>query len=264
MLELYHWEPNTFSLKCLIALHEKGLDFASRYVDYVSLDQYALAPYADAEATNSIEGEAPLLVHEGEVIADSFLINLYLDEAFPQTPLQPADAMGRWKVLVWARQLGEVLAPAVCTLGCERYLAATLTGNQRTALTAKLPLIRNSERRAAWAALLQGATASAELDESMRKLRLMIDKVEATLGNSSHREWLMGAAYSLADIELFGLSNSLPTLTPELVNADAAPRFNAWLRRMRARPAVRKALAMNRTGKPEQAFVPGPEHSRWG
>jgi hypothetical protein len=33
---------------------------------------------------------------------------------------------------------------------------------------------------------------------------------------------------------------------------------------MRERPAVRAALALSRTGKPQEAFVPGAEPSRWG
>jgi hypothetical protein len=37
-----------------------------------------------------------------------------------------------------------------------------------------------------------------------------------------------------------------------------------WLQRMRERPAVQKALASSRTGKPDEAFAPGPEHARWG
>jgi glutathione S-transferase len=264
MLELYHWEPNTFSLKCLITLHEKRLEFASRYVDFLALDQYALAPFAATEALNSIEGEAPVLVHDGRVIADSFRINLYLDEAFPPPPLQPADAAGRWRVLVWSRYFEEILAPAVCTLGCERYLATSLTDTERAALTARLPRVRNQERHVAWEALLQRRDASAAVDESLHKVRLTIRKVEAAFNRAPHGEWLAGVEYSLADIELFGLANTLPALTPEFADAGVAPHFSAWLQRMHARPAVRKALAMSRTGKPQQAFVPGPEHSRWG
>ena len=31
-----------------------------------------------------------------------------------------------------------------------------------------------------------------------------------------------------------------------------------------SQPAVSKALATSRTGKPDEAFAPGPEHARWG
>ena len=37
MIELYHWEPNADSLKMMIALKEKGLDFTSHYVDLLNL-----------------------------------------------------------------------------------------------------------------------------------------------------------------------------------------------------------------------------------
>jgi hypothetical protein len=43
-----------------------------------------------------------------------------------------------------------------------------------------------------------------------------------------------------------------------------APRLIDWLNRIRNRPAGRTALGSGRTGKPEHAFAPGPEHSRWG
>jgi hypothetical protein len=33
---------------------------------------------------------------------------------------------------------------------------------------------------------------------------------------------------------------------------------------MHERPAVKKALALSRSGKPHEAFVPGAEPSRWG
>ena len=40
MLELYHWEPNTYFLKPLIALHEKKAGFASRWFDATSFEQF--------------------------------------------------------------------------------------------------------------------------------------------------------------------------------------------------------------------------------
>ena len=43
MLELYHWEPNTFYLKPLIALKEKQAAFTSRYFDPTRFEQFAPA-----------------------------------------------------------------------------------------------------------------------------------------------------------------------------------------------------------------------------
>ncbi len=99
------------------------------------------------------------------------------------------------------------------------------------------------------------------LEDSKRKVGLAIKRVEDALAAG---DWLLGAEYSLADIEAFALFNPLPKLVPDLLNAEASPRTLAWIERMRVRPAVKAALAESRTGKPEEAFAPGPEHARWG
>lgn len=261
MLELFHWEPNGGSLKLLVALHEKGLDFHSRWVDFLSLEQYGLAPFNSPEAALCIEGEAPVLVHDGNVIADSFNTLLYLDDAFPAPPLQPASAAGQWRIQVWARLFAEVLAPAVATLGCQRHLGAALAGRDRAALAQCAAQLKVHERHAAWEAALADQYPEALLEDSRRKLGLALGKVEAALEKS---DWLLDSGYSIADIDLFGLANALPALVPDIAGSTALPRFTAWLERMRARPAVRRALAASRSGHPEQAFAPGPEHSRWG
>ena len=66
MLELYRWEPNMFSLKPLIVLHEKGLAFEDRYVDFLSLAQFELPSTATSvETKHNPEGDGPVLVDRG-------------------------------------------------------------------------------------------------------------------------------------------------------------------------------------------------------
>lgn len=261
MLTLFHWEPNQFSLKPLIALYEKGLAFESRFLDYLNLEPYRITELReDFEAMRTLEGESPVLLHDGALISDSLFINQYLDDAFPDTPLQPLDAVGRWRVQVWGRYAAEVVAPAAGSLGCARYLAPLLAG-RREALAPQLSELPNPERRARWEAALFDRYAGEELDDSRRKLGLVAQKLEASLSGA---DWLVGDAYSLADIELFAMCNSLPKLVPEAVNAESTPRLMDWLARIRVRPAVQQALARGRSAAPDEAFLPGPEHSRWG
>ena len=261
MLELVHWEPHCGSLKVLVALQERSLDFHSRWVDFLSLEQYGLAPFAAPEAAITIEGESPVLVHDGNVIADSFNTLLYLDDAFPAPPLQPSTAAGQWRIQVWARLFAEVLAPSVSTLGCRRYLGAALAGRDRVALAQRVAQLAVHERRVAWEAALAGQYPEALIEDSHRKVGLALGKAEAALEKSA---WLLESGFSIADIDLFGLANALPALVPDIAGSAVLPRLNAWLERMRARPAVQRALATSRSGHPQQAFAPGPEHSRWG
>ena len=66
------------------------------------------------------------------------------------------------------------------------------------------------------------------------------------------------------DIDAFAVLSPVPDLAPEVVNPHQTPRITEFLHRMRERPAVRAALALSRTGRPQEAFVPGAEPSRWG
>jgi glutathione S-transferase len=125
-------------------------------------------------------------------------------------------------------------------------------------LVAQIPMTYLQE---GWRRALTDSYSDELLEDSQRKVALAVRRLEATLSDS---RWLVGSAYSLADIDAFAICNALPGLTPALVSESTAPHVMEWLRRMRVRPAVRAALSVSRTGEPEKAFAPGPEHSRWG
>jgi glutathione S-transferase len=262
MLELYHWEPNGSYLKPLIVLHEKGLRFESRYVDVLAFEQFKPGfPHASRETRLSLEGEGPLLVHDGRQITESMFMIEYLEDAFPEASLRPADAFSHVRILAWARFINEVLMPAANTLGCRKYLAPALQGRDVASLDPVLSRIPMKLLEDGWRAALTGSYSEEILEDSRRKVGLAVRRIEEALASS---EWLVGTSYTLADIDAFSICNSLPALTSDLVNATASPRLFAWIKRIRMRAAVRAALGASRTGRPEQAFAPGPEHSRWG
>jgi len=257
MLELYHGEPNGAALKALIVLHEKELPFTSRYLDLLEA-----TPFDDRiEVAYNLEREAPILVHHGQPITETLFLSMYLDDAFPERPLQSGDAVDLWSLLVWGRFCGEVLAPAVGTLGCKAHLVPTLAKRDRSAIEAAVGGLHTPERRQAWLQALNDSFSEEELAESRRKAGVAVNRIEAALADS---EWLSGPTFSLADIEVFAYADALPLLVPDIASPTAAPRLDAWLDRVRARPSVAKARAHSRTGAPQTAFVPGPEHSRWG
>jgi len=257
MLELHHGEPNTFALKILIVLHEKGLDYASRYYDPLTGEGEGPPPGPEADFGLDVEG--PVLVHDGRAVSEAFFAGLYLDEAFPERALRPSDASGRWAVLNWARLFGEVLAPSVCSLGAARHLVGALSGADREGARARASALRFEDRRKAWDKSLTRGFAAEEVEDSRRKAGLVIDRLEGALAADG---WLVGGAFSLADIDAFALLHPLQALEPALFEGSA--QVGAWLGRIRARPAVQAALAAGRTDHPEQWFRPGPEHSRWG
>ncbi|HZF25759.1 MAG TPA: glutathione S-transferase family protein [Steroidobacteraceae bacterium] len=261
MLELYHWEPNTFFLKPLIALKEKQAPFSSRYFDAAQFEQFAPGFPRNVESNLHLEREGPVLVHDGTIVSSSFFMLEYIADALPGTDLYPGNAYQHYRARAWGQFLTLQLSPGVCALGCEKYLAPALKQRDPKQLESQLAAIEPLERRTAWSAVLDGTHDEARLATLKQRLAFPIGRLETAL---SQGPWLNGSSYSIADIEAFSLLNSLPDLVPELVSEKGTPRISDFLNRMRERRAVREALALSRTGKPQQAFVPGCEPSRWG
>jgi glutathione S-transferase/GST-like protein len=248
-----------FSLRPLIVLHEKRIPFTDRYTDFGALERLPGAIEGRMEVQHNPELDGPVLVADGTPMTESFFIALYLDEAYPRHPLRPSDAHGRWRVLMWARFVNEVLEPAVSTLGAKTNLAAALSRRDRRDVEEQIEQLPTKEQRDGWTAALNTAYSEDLLEDSRRKIALGIKKIETALTDS---EWLAGTGYSLADIDAYAIMSPVRDLAPDLLND--SPRTKGWLTRIDARPAVQAALATTRTGKPREAFTPGPEHSRWG
>ena len=258
MLELYHWAPNGPWLKPLIVIAEKGIDCTLRHVDVLAFEQYGPTMPAPSQETRlNQEGEGPLLVHDGRQLTESFFISEYLDSVFDGPALRPTDPVAFNRMLAWARFVNEVFMPAANTLGCRQFLAPALAG--KSPPTEMLDRIAVGFVPEGWLRAYAGDYPYALVEESRRKLKIAIDRIEASLNGGPY---LLGAEFSLADVDAFAISRSLPLLVPDLT--DSRDLFLAWLARLEERPAVRAALATGGWKNPETAFAPGPEHARWG
>ena len=261
MLELHHWEPNTFFLKPLIALKEKQVPFTGRYFDPTGFEQFAPGFPRNVESGLHLEREGPLLVHDGTIFSSSFFMLEYIAEAFPGTDLNPGQAFEHYRARAWGQFLGLSLGPGVSALGCAKYLAPALAKRDQAALKAHIAAIEPQERRAAWSAVIDGSYDEKTQAAIRGKLKFPVKRVEDALAKSP---WLTGPGYSIADIDAFAMLGVLPDLAPDVVSSKATPHVMEFLHKMRERRAVKDALAMSKTGKPQEAFVPGAEPSRWG
>jgi GSH-dependent disulfide-bond oxidoreductase len=261
MLEVYHWEPNTYYLKPLIALKEKQVPFTSRYFDATQFEQFAPGFPRCVESTLHLEREGPVLVHDGTNVSSSFFMLEYIADALPGTELNAGDAYQHYRSRAWGQFLTLQLGPGVCALGCAKYLAPELRKRDPQKLQAQIEAIEPLERRSAWSAVIDGTYDEARLATLKQRLAFPVGRLETALEKGP---WLNASSYSVADIEAFSLLNSLPDLAPEVVSEKTTPRVCDFLNRMRERRAVREAFALSKTGRPQQAFVPGSEPSRWG
>jgi len=236
MLELYHAEPVANSMKVLLCLKEKGVEFVSHYVDLLRFEQHQ--PQFVRINPN---GQVPVLVHDGATITESTVINEYLEDVFPQIALRPGDPVGRARMRTWSKFVDEYFCPALSMIGWHtmvRRVAKSLKKDELDAVLARIPL---KEQRDKWATIAGESFTEAQLADSRRKIGISIQRLEEILGSSP---WIAGATYSLAEVNSYSMVAGVPRFFPELMNEKLTPRSVQWLARMNERPAVQAALAM--------------------
>src|SRR5262249_36193794 len=173
----------------LATLFAKQVEAELRYIDLARGERHALACAQEPLVAMSIEGEGPVLVADGEAMADSVFIACYLDDVGQGAALRPADPYDRWEMMKWCRQMIERTAPAAACLGCRAHPPQVDA--------AMLMRIGSVDLRARWEEIAAGQCSAEKLEDSRSKIRQAAERIEARLGE---REWLMGD-HSLADLE---------------------------------------------------------------
>lgn len=202
MIVLFGVPISPYVRKVKIALREKGIPFDMQVADPL------LRILPDRFVAASPRLEVPALVDGDLAVFDSRIILEYLEDAFPDPPLRPADPAGRAR----ARMLEEIadtqFEAANWALGEIRFFGRA-EGDQARRLTE--------------------AAAGA--------IARHLDRLEAELAERSH---LSGRSFGLADVAL------VPHVTAAdffgFGPGPERPRLDAWLERMRSRDSVRRDL----------------------
>jgi glutathione S-transferase len=235
-LEFYHAEPASNSLKVLICLMEKGVDFKSHLMDIQAFEQHE--PWF---LKINPDGQVPVLVHDGEVITESTVINEYLDQVYPNPPLRPADALSCARMRVFTKFVDEYFRPALSSIAWQLMIHTITDRLSQEEFEAKLARIPREEKREKWRVAAKQGYTPEQMAAWRRTLVEGIGKAEPALAEGP---WLAGSHYSLADIAVFAMTAHMPARFSDIMNEALSPRTMDWHRRMMARPAVTAALAM--------------------
>lgn len=111
-VELFSYEACPYAQRTRMALLEKGIPFSLTEVDLYNKPDWfkALSPY----------GKVPLLRDGDALIYESHIINEYLEDAFPERPLLPADPAARARARIWIDYCDSLLMPALHALIADR------------------------------------------------------------------------------------------------------------------------------------------------
>lgn len=228
MLELYHNNMSVCAQKVRLVLREKGLSPTEHHLNLRQGDQ--LTP--DYLKLNP-NGVVPTLIHDGRPIIESTLIAEYVDEAFPEPPLRPADLVERAEMRRWANIPDQGLHAACGAVSLSiafRHQFLALPPDLLAENLAKTPDPARRERKRL---AIEFGVEAPHAPDAVRLYDKVLGRMETALTDG--RPWLMGDQYTLADV----------AMTPYVVRLDHLqlawmwenrPGLTAWLDRIRARP----------------------------
>ncbi len=233
MLILHHAWRSSASRRVRLCLEEKGLEYESHAVDLGKLEHHS-PEYLKINPN----GVIPTLVHDGRALYESGTICEYVDEVFPEPPLRPADAWGRASMRNWIRYADERIGNLII-FNWRHDLQKVAEKWSDAELAERLAKIPSKERREAWLRVARRPYTEEERSEARGKLVQMLDKMEATLGESA---WLAGERYTIADIALVPFVKRIDEeIAPDEMKADKHPRVAKWWASIQARPAFERA-----------------------
>jgi glutathione S-transferase len=235
MIDLYHFPFSTCSQKVRLVFAEKGLDFVSHEVDIMAGRQHD-PEYVKLNPKHVV----PTLVHDGHVLTESSLIIRYLDDAFPEPPLRPAEPLARYAADRWIKRVDEAVHPAAPTVTFAIGPRPILLLQPAEVREAELAAIPDPGARAARRSVLDHGVRAPEFAGAFGTFLAALDDMEAEF---AERSWLAGERFGLADATVFPYVLRLEHLAMDaLLSAPARPRVADWIARVKARPSYAIAV----------------------
>ena len=233
MIELYHNDMSVCAQKVRFALEELELEWTSRHLKLRGTEQ--LTP--EYLAINP-KGQVPALVDDGFVVVESTVINEYLADAHGGGALIPGDPRGRARMRWWTRQTDDDVHASVGLMSQaisfrHQYLA---TGEEN--LERILKGIPEEARREGKRVAFTTGLDNPGLPMAARRTDKLLGDMDSALVDA---EWLAGDVISLADVALVSYVVRVEQLAMTMM-LERRPRLQAWLDRMKQRPAYRRAL----------------------
>jgi glutathione S-transferase len=231
MLELYHNDMSTCAQKVRLTLAEKNLEWEGHHMDLRAGDTRT------PEYIKMNPGAVvPTLIDGGSVICESTVIMEYLDDAYPDAPVRPSNAIERARVRGWTKQLDEGLHAAVGTIsGTVAFRHQMMAGRTEEEVIAFINLIPEKAKRERSLDTTFNGIESSYFEPAIKRWDKLFSDMESALSVST---WLTGETYSLADIaytpyltrmnhlQFMGLFNNRPKILD-------------WYERVKTRPNYR-------------------------
>ena len=174
MLALYEHSTSVCAIKVRLTLLEKGIDYEGRFVDLRRGDQFDPA-YRKIHPGAVV----PALIHDGQTILESSVIQYYLEDAFPEPSLMPAGPIERYRVRLLMKTIDDPVHPAT---GLMTH-AIAFRKDYRTpeAIEARMAKVPDPRRRARQRAVYEEGLAASLAVDAVRDMESVFARMEDAL-----------------------------------------------------------------------------------
>ena len=229
MLELYHNNMSVCAQKVRVALSEKGITYTAHALDIRAGETHT----PEYRALNP-KGVVPTLVVDGHPIVESAIICEYLDDAYPDFPLRPADPVERAAMRQWTIRPDAGMHKAFGLLSF-----AVAFRHQDSSKQMGNRAQQNGDRKPSDAILhlmdvIKHGLDSPHMESQLGVVRQLLFDMAARL---TDHNWLAGDGFSLADIAMLPYVCRLRDLNQRWLweEGNAYANVGTWLDRCYAR-----------------------------
>lgn len=233
-MKLYHNALSTCSQKVRLALAEKGLEYESQLVNLQNGEQFG-----PGYLKINPKALVPSLEDGGRVYVESSLILEYLDDAYPQPALKPADATGRYAMRTLMRRIDEAQHPACSVITYAIGLRPVMLQKNPEELQKLIDAVPDPERREGRRAVLKDGLQAPIFRTSLRTYMEVLGEAEALLAG---KEWIGGSTFSLGDCALLPYVVRLDNLGQKALIDATLPNIARWYAAVQQRPSFKTAV----------------------
>lgn len=232
-ITLYHNDMSVCAAKVRMALAEKGVGWDGVHLDIRAGD--AQKPEYVALNPNMV---VPTLVHRGRVIIESNIICEYIEDAWPQGPLRPADPFDTARMRLWMKQLDDGVHAATGTVSMCIAFRHQYLKRSPAEFQAYLDKIPDPARRDRVRNGVERGMDAAGFAPAVKRFAKLVADMDKALAD---QPWLAGPTFSLADLAYASYMIRLAHLgLDDMVTA--RPRVADWRTRLFARDSYREGI----------------------
>lgn len=233
MYTLYHNLASTCSQKVRWTFAEKDIEFESKEIDLLAGEQHQ-----DWYCALNPNRVVPTLVHDGEVILESSLINLYLEDIKPEPRLLPETPLARYRVRHWIHRIDHDIHPVAPILtfaiGPRKFINLQPPEVREENINKIVDPVAREQRRS----VLDHGIEAPEFRNGLGVFVKLLDDMDQTLQQA---QWLAGEGISLADGTALPYVLRLHHLGMDAM-VDERPALADWLLRVQARASYHRAV----------------------